>query len=323
MQLIRRHAAAALGAVALSAALSGLAHAQSKTLKILVGYQPGGAIDVVARQVGEELRQAGYAVVIENKTGAAGRLATEQLLQAPADGTNVVLMPSGNVSIFEHVYPKLKYKLEDLAPLTTVCSFDFALGVGPGTPAKTLKEFIEWAKANPGRASYGTPGAGTAMHFMGVMLAKSAGFDFTHVPYRGGAAAMTDAMGGTIPALATTLPALVTAHKDGKLRILAFSGDKRLPSLPEVPTFKEAGYPDLVLSETFGFFTSAKVPEAVQLDLENALKAAASTARVVAALDKLEFESKVTGRAAYLAQLKAELDRWGPIVRNSGYKAEE
>lgn len=323
MQLIRRHAVAALSVVALSVALSGLAHAQSKALKILVGYQPGGAIDVVARQVGEELRQAGYAVVIENKTGAAGRLATELLLQSPADGTTVVLMPSGNVSIFQHVYPKLRYKLEDLAPLTTVCSFDFALGVGPGAPARTLKEFVEWARENPGKASYGTPGAGTAMHFLGVMLAKSAGFDFTHVPYRGGAAAMTDAMGGSIPALATTLPNLVTAHKDGKLRILAFSGDKRISSLPEVPTFKEAGYPDLVLSETFGFFASAKVPEAVQIELEKALIAAASKARVVAALDKLEFESNVTGRAAYRAQLKAELDRWGPIVRNSGYKAEE
>lgn len=318
-----RHAVAILSVVTLSGLLPGLAHAQGKMLKILVGYAPGGAVDVVARQVGEELRQSGYNAIVENKSGAGGRLAVEQLLNAPADGSTVVLMPGGNVSIFTHLYSKLNYKLEDLAPLATVCSFEYGLAVGAGTPARTLSEFIGWAKANPGKASYGTPGAGTAMHFMGVMLVRNAGFEFIHVPYRGGAAAVTDAIGGNISALTSTLPNLFPIHKNGKLRILAITGDKRLPSLPEVPTFKEMGYPDLVISESFGFYASAKVPEGVQAELERALMAAASKPRVVAALEKLEFSSDVTGRAAFLSQMKTARERWGQVIRTSGFKAED
>jgi tripartite-type tricarboxylate transporter receptor subunit TctC len=299
------------------------ARSQGKTLKILVGYPPGGAVDVVAREVGEELRSAGYTVIVENRAGAAGRLATEAMLQAPPDGTTVAMMPGGNVSIFQHVYPRLKYRLEDLVPLASVCSFNFALAVGPGTPARTLKEFVTWAKANPGKANYGSPGGGTAMHFMGVMFARQAGIDFQHIPYKGGAAAMTDVLGGTTPALATTLPNLVIQHKAGKLRILAFTGEKRLPTLPDVPTFKEEGYPDLVISEVFGFFASAKIPAPVLAELEAAMTTAASRPRVVGAIDKLEFDTLVQGRAEFTARLKADLERWGPIVKATGYKVED
>jgi tripartite-type tricarboxylate transporter receptor subunit TctC len=323
MNVMRRLALAALGAGTLTALAPGLVHAQGKMLRILVGYPPGGAVDVVAREVAEGLRAEGYNPIVENRTGAAGRLATEQMLQAPADGGTVVLMPGGNLTIFPHVYPKLGYKPQDLAPISTVCSFSFGLAAGPGSPAKTLKEFIAWAKANPGKASYGTPGGGTAMHFMGVMLARQAGVELTHVPYRGGAQAMVDVLGGNLPALATTLPNLVTPHKQGKVRILAFSGEKPLSALPGVPTFKEAGYPELVITETFGVFASAKTAAAVQTELHKAINAAASQPRVVAALEKLEFEPLVTSQTAYAARLKAELDRWGPIIKATGYKAED
>lgn len=232
-------------------------------------------------------------------------------------------MPNGNVSIFQHVYPELKYALSDMVPLATVCSFDFGLAVGSGSMARTLKEFIDGAKAKPGHAAYGTPGPGTAMHFMGVMLAKNAGFEFTPISFRGGAAAMTDVMGGMVPALATTVPNLIGPTKDGKLRTLAVSSEQRLKSLPDVPTFRESGFPDLVISKRFGFFASAKVPEAVQAELEQALMAAASKPRVVAALEKLEFDSVVKGRAHYLALMKSDVARWGPVVKASGYKAED
>jgi tripartite-type tricarboxylate transporter receptor subunit TctC len=184
--------------------------------------------------------------------------------------------------------PKLRYAMGDLAPLAGVCSFQFGLGVGPGTPAKTLTEFVDWAKANPGKASYGTPGAGTAMHFMGVMFGRKAGIDFQHVPYRGGAAAMTDVLGGTIPALATTLPNLVTHHKSGKLRILAFSGDKALAGLPGVPTFKEQGYPELQLTEVFALVCIEQNAEAGPAGAgSRRLSAAARSPRLVAAIEKL------------------------------------
>ena len=293
----RRHALSFIAAASLVVMTPSWVSAQSKPLKILVGYPAGGAVDVVARQVAEEMRALGYNAIVENKTGAAGTLATEAMLAAPADGSTVVLMPGGNATIFPHVYPNLRYSMADLKPLASVCSFVFGLGVGPGTPAKTLKEFVDWAKANPGKASYGTPGAGTAMHFMGVMFARQAGIDFQHVPYRGGAAAMTDILGGNIPALATTLPNLVTHHKAGKLRILAFSGEQPLSGLPGVSTFKDLGYPDLQISEVFGLFASSKTPAPIQAELEKAMVTAAKSPRLVAAIEKLEFDSEVIGRA--------------------------
>ena len=320
--LNRRHCLTYIGTSAVAGLSPSLAFAQGKPLKILVGYPAGGAVDVVARQVGEELRAAGYNAIIENRTGAAGQLATEAMLAAPADGSTIVMMPGGNATIFPHVYPKLRYAMGDLAPLASVCSFQFALGVGPGTPAKTLKEFVDWAKANPGKASYGTPGAGTAMHFMGVMFGRKAGIDFQHVPYRGGAAAMTDILGGTIPALSTTLPNLVTHHKSGKLRILAFSGDKALPGLPGVPTFKEQGYPELQLTEVFAFFASSKTSKAVQLELEAAISAAARSPRLVAAIEKLEFDSDVRSSADLARHLKEDFERWGPVIKATGYTAD-
>jgi tripartite-type tricarboxylate transporter receptor subunit TctC len=322
IMLNRRHCLTYIGTSAFAGLAPSLAFAQGKPLKILVGYPAGGAVDVVARQVGEELRAAGYNAIVENRTGAAGQLATEAMLNAPADGSTIVIMPGGNATIFPHVYPKLRYAMGDLAPLASVCSFQFALGAGPGTPAKTLKEFVDWAKANPGKASYGTPGAGTAMHFMGVMFGRKAGIDFQHVPYRGGAAAMTDLLGGTIPSLATTLPNLVTHHKSGKLRILGFSGDKALPGLPGVLTFKEQGYPELQLTEVFAFFASSKTPTAVQRELEAAITAAARSPRLVAAIEKLEFDSDIRSSADLARHLKQDFERWGPVIKATGYTAD-
>lgn len=319
MMFTRRNLLTYLGATALPT----VAFGQGKPLKILVGYPPGGAVDVVARQIGEELRALGYNTVVENRTGAAGQLATEAMLAATADGTTIVLMPSGNATIFPHIYPKLRYSISDLAPLAGVCSYQFGLAVGPNIPAKNLKEFVEWAKANPGKASYGTPGAGTPMHFMGVMFGRKAGIDFQHVAYRGGAAAMTDALGGSIPALATTLPNLVTQHKAGKLRILGFTGDKALASLPGVQTFKEQGYPELQLTEIFGVFASSKTPKATLAELEKAVMTAAKQPRLVAAIEKLEFDSDVTSADEMARTLKADLERWGPVVKATGYKADD
>jgi tripartite-type tricarboxylate transporter receptor subunit TctC len=213
--------------------------------------------------------------------------------------------------------------MADLKPLASVCSFTFALGVGPGTPAKTLKEFVDWAKANPGKASYGTPGAGTAMHFMGVMFGRQAGIDFQHVPYRGGAAAMTDILGGNIPALATTLPNLVTHHKSGKLRILAFTGEQPLSGLPGVSTFKQLGYPDLQISEVFGLFASSKTPAPIQAELEKAMLTAAKSPRLVAAIEKLEFDSEVLNSADLSRKIKADFERWGPVIKATGYTADK
>jgi len=315
MPITRRLAVAAL-------ALPAFVRAQDKTLRMLVGYPAGGAVDIVAREVAEGMRGAGYNVIVENRAGAAGRLATSQLMQAPPDGQTLICMPGGNATIFPHVYKKLGYDpLIDLMPLGTACSFSFALGAGPATPAKTLKEFIDWARTNPGRAAYGTPGGGTAMHFLGVMLGRAAGIDFLHVPYKGGAAAIVDVIGGQVPTLMTTLPNLVIPHQQGKVRVLAFSGEKPVASLPGVPTFAEAGYPDLTISEVFAFFMRSGTPAAVSAPVAAALAASARSERASQALRKLEFEPQVVDGATLAARLKSESTRWQQVVAESGYKA--
>jgi tripartite-type tricarboxylate transporter receptor subunit TctC len=316
----RRTTLSLLSMAMLCAAAPPLAAQPGRTLRLLVGYPPGGAVDVVAREVAEAMRTQGVTVIVENRTGAAGRLATEQMMAAAPDGGTLVFMPGGNATIFPHVYRTLKHDpMKDLVPLGVVCTFSFGLGVGPGTPARTLQEFVDWARAHPGKASYGTPGGGTAMHFMGVMLSRAANFEFTHIPYRGGAAAIVDVLGGTVPALASTLPNLVQPYRQGRIRILAFTGDSRLPNLPDVPTFKELGYPDLVIEETFGVFGSARLDTGVQAELHTTIRKAASDPRVIAALRKQEFEPLSLGQAEYAARLKADHDRWGPVIRATGY----
>ena len=314
MPITRRAAVAAL-------ALPWLARAQDKSLRMLVGYPPGGAVDVVAREVAEGMRASGYNVLVDNKTGASGRLATAQLLQAPADGQTLICMPGGNATIFPHVYNNLGHDpLTKLKPLGTACSFSFGLGAGPGTPARTLKEFVDWARANPGKAAYGTPGGGTAMHFLGVMFGRAAGIDLVHVPYKGGAQAITDVIGGQVPTLLTTLPNLIGPHQQGKVRVLAFSGERPLATLPGVPTFAEAGYPQLTLSEVFAFFMRSEVPAAASEPLVVALARAAQSERVVQALRKLEFEPLVLSPAELSARLKTESANWRRVVAESGYR---
>lgn len=325
MRLDRRHSLQRLAGVTLASLAGAPAFAQDgKKLTMLVGFPAGGAVDAVARAMTEALRSAGYTVIVDNKTGAGGRLATDALLAAPADGHTIMLTPGGNLTIYPHIYANLRYDAaRDLAPLASACEFQFAIAAGPGTPARTLKDFIAWAKANPGKAAFGTPGAGTGMHFLGVQLAKEAGIDLTHVPYRGGAPALVDAMGGNIATVFATLPALVQQHKAGKLRILGHSGENRNPALPDVPTFKESGYPRLSMSEMFVFVGRNQIPAALQKELSMALSAAVRSKDVKEALDKAEFEPLVMEPGAIARRLQADSARWAEVVKATGYKAED
>ena len=232
MQLNRRQTLALFGASVVAQGFTTLAVAQAvRKLNILVGYPAGGAPDTVARAVGEGLRSQGCTALIDNKSGAGGRLAADILLAEPTDGSAVMLVPGGNLTIYPHIYTKLRYNgLKDFAPLATACEFAFGMAVGPDVPAKTLADFIAWARANPGKAQFGSPGAGSAMHFIGVQLAAQATVELRHIPYRGGAPALNDVMGGTIPALFTTLSNLVQPARSG-------SWPTRLPdACPGYPT---------------------------------------------------------------------------------------
>ncbi|MBS0339374.1 MAG: ABC transporter substrate-binding protein [Proteobacteria bacterium] len=323
MTMNRRQFAGFLGVSALTLT-PGLSLAQDRTLRVLVGYAAGGAADNVARIVGEGMRDAGYVTIVENKAGAAGRLATEALVSAPADGATLLLTPMGNLTLYPHVFKALRYDpLKQFAAVGTACTMSFALAVGANSPARTLQEYIELARKDPAFAAYGTPGAGTAMHFIGQLLARSAKVPLTHVAYKGGSAAVTDAIGGTLPAVITTLPNLLPMHRSGKLRILAISDETPLAALPGVPTFKSLGYPDLVVNETFAYFARAGTPPPMVAQLNESISQAVKSQKVAALLQKQEYLPKASTSEALDRQLREEHARWGAVVKAAGYTPED
>ncbi len=229
---------------------------------MLCGYPAGGTTDAVSRRVAEKLQSNGYAKValVDNKAGASGRIAIEELKRSPADGSVMLLTPASAISLFPHIYTKLNYRMEDVTPVSTACRIAFGFGVGPAVPAsvKNLKDYLAWAKANPGQANYGSPGAGSPPHFLGALLGKEAGVDLRHVPYRGSAPGIQDLLGGQVPAMSSPIGDYLPYLKDGRLRLLATSGQTRSRFAPDVPTYAEQGFKDLVMSEYYEFFLPGK-----------------------------------------------------------------
>ena len=192
----------------LACALGGLtpatrAQTLARNARLLVGFPPGGSLDVVARLLVEHMKGYAPSMIVDNRPGAGGRIALDMVKTGEPDGSILVLTPGDQVTLFPHVYQKLSYDpLKDFVPATTVCTFPFLFTVGPMVPANvtTLAQFVEWCRANPKLATYGSPGAGTRPHFLGKALARAAGFEFVHLPYKGGAPAIQDLLGGQIPA---------------------------------------------------------------------------------------------------------------------------
>lgn len=308
-----------------SAFLPWSARAQAKVTKIVVGFPAGGAIDSVARVYAEELRtSAGANFIVDNRTGAGGRLGVQAVKDSARDGATLLLTPSSILTIYPHIYKKLPYDpIKDLAPVALACEYFFGLAVGPGTMAKTLPEFLDWARKNPKNASYGSPGSGTGPHFMGAMLGKASGAPLLHVPYRGGVSAIQDVIGGQLPALLTTLPNLLPQYRNGKIRILAVTSPQRLPGLADVPTFSELGFKDLSLREWFAFFAPAATPAPVIAQLHAAITKASNSPALREALAKQGFDA-ASGEGGSLGQmLRTELKSWEPIVKATGFTAED
>ena len=218
-------------------------------LRMLVGFVPGGTVDVIARSVSEGLRPFGFNSLVDNRPGASGRLATTALLAAPPDGATVMMTPSTNLTLFPSVHANLRFRHEDFAYLGIAAEVQFGLAVPSDGGARTLAEFLERARKDPKAGQFGVPGSGSVMELLGNLLERLAKVQLQSVPYKGGVAAINDALGGVLPAVITALPNLVPMHKSGKLRILAVTSDRPHPALPEVPTFASAGFPDLTASE--------------------------------------------------------------------------
>lgn len=330
--LTKRHFLSAAGAIVIAASAPRLSRpARAQTLRgatrVIVGFPPGGPVDIVARLLIKEMRDYATTIIVENRPGAAGRLALDTLKTSPADGSVFILTPASMIVIYPHVYKAaLSYNpSQDFIPVTTVCDFQYVLAVGPLVPAavKTLADFIAWCRDNPKLATYGSPSAGSVPHFTGVMLARSAGFEFLHVPYNGVAPAMQDLLGGQIAANITVLPAVVPQISGGKVRALATTGAERYPLLREVPTLKEAGYPALEAVDWFGVFLPARTSPDVVDKLNHAIRAALTTDEVKAGLTMLSFEIAGATPPDFAQMITAGGERWGPIVQASGFRPED
>jgi tripartite-type tricarboxylate transporter receptor subunit TctC len=313
----------ALATVGLVVAASASAQVREPPIRILIAYPPGGVGDASARVIAESMRvRLNRPVIVENKPGAAGRLGTQALKDAPADGSVLLFTPIAPIAVFPHVYDNLGYDpVRDFTPISQVATFDLAVAVGASVPAKSLKELAEWLKANPGQAAYGTPAAGSLPHFLAVLFARHTSLDLRHVSYRGNAQAITDLIGGHLAIFFTSTQDLVEAHKSGRIRVLATSGAERSPVLPEVPTFAESGYA-IRADGWHGIYAPAKTPADVVARLNQA---------VVEAVRAPEFRSRAlalglrpTGTsAAELSDIqKADSELWGPVIKASGFKPE-
>jgi tripartite-type tricarboxylate transporter receptor subunit TctC len=321
----RRFATLAAGSLAL-AALPARAQALPDTARIFAGFPPGGTTDTTARRVADRLRDVyARAVVVENRTGAGGQIALTALKTAPPDGLTIALTPMSMLGIYPHTYRKLPYDpVADFLPVSQAVRFDFGFAVGPAVPpsVRGLKDFVTWAKANPKDSNFGSPAAGSVPHFIGELFGRTAGIDLRHAPFRGTQPAILDMMGGQVAAVCGPVGEFLQHLPTGRVRLLAASGAARSRFAPDVPTFVEQGFTDFVHSEWFGFFAPAKTPADVVARLSAAIGRALAAPEVIDSLATMGLEAKASTPAELGALLKADSERWAPIVKSIGFTAE-
>ncbi|MYZ50715.1 Bug family tripartite tricarboxylate transporter substrate binding protein [Malikia spinosa] len=316
-----------LGSAALSAfglPLAAQAQASLDMAKILVGFPPGGTTDALSRRVADKLRGS-YAsnVIVENKPGAGAQIAISALKAAPADGSTLLLTPSSMLSVYPFTYSKLPYTLDDLAPVSVACFFSHGFGVGPAVPAsvKTIKDFVAWAKANPDRANFASPAAGSIPHLTAALFNKLSKADLQHVPYKGSAPGIQDLLGGQVSSMCSPVGDYLPHLKSGRLRLLATSGPQRSPFTPDVPTFKEQGI-DISVREWYGFFLPAKASPEVRRRAAAYLQPALASKDLIDSMAQVGMEVQSSTPDQLAAWLKADADQWRGIVKEIGFSAD-
>ncbi len=325
----RRHFMQSAASLAAFGAFPMAAFAQSlETVKIINGFPAGGTADNTSRRIAEKLGGTAFSkngAVVENKTGAAGRIAIETVKNGPADGSQLLLTPHSTITTYPHIYKSLSYDpFKDLQPVSIAAIISHGFAVGPLVPAsvKNLKDFLAWAKANPEKASYGTPAAGSMPHFVAALMGISAGVELKHIPYRGSLPAVADCLGGQIAAVSAPAGDSLANHRAGKLRLLATSSPKRTPFTPEVATFAEQGFPELAVEEWFGVYAPAKTPASVVANANAAIVAATKDKSVVDSLALMGLVAQGSTVAEMEKSQREEFNRWGPLVKKIGFSAE-
>jgi tripartite-type tricarboxylate transporter receptor subunit TctC len=322
----RRAVKALLASTATSAWIPGAARAQSdRPVRLVVGFPPGGTLDVLARLVGDGLRKGAAAgVVVENKPGAGSLIAAESVARAAPDGTTLLAAPLVVTSFFPSTHAKLPFDpLRDLVPVAMLGTFRFGLAVADAHPARDLAGFVEHVRRHPGKVSFGSVSAGTPSHFLGVMLNRAAGLDMTHVPYKGGAPALTGLLGGEVEAIFDVVTNTVAQHRSGRLRILAVTGTERSALLPQVPVFRESRLGLREIDEAtlwYGFFAPAGTPAATVDRQNREIARAVSDPALRERLDALDIAPASPDPAAFARFVREDSERWGAVIRATGFK---
>jgi tripartite-type tricarboxylate transporter receptor subunit TctC len=322
----RTFAGLALASPAAGWLLPAFAQTAGTTGKLLVGYPAGGTLDTTARQLCEAWRKQGRQYIVDNRAGAAGRIANSQLKREKPDAGTLLCTHASALTIYPHVYTRLAYDAAaDFMPVSPLVAAGCAFAISSAVPAsvKNLESYVAWVKRSPQSATYASPAAGSVSHFLGYQLSEAAGLKLQHVGYRGSAPAMQDLVGGQIPAyfgfIADFLPYLQT----GKLRILGVAAEKRSVFLPGIPTFAEQGFEKIRGGETYGVFAPPGTPEGTINGLYESMVAASREPTLQTAFAQVGLEIQTRAPQDYARQLQREREYWGPVVRASGFRSEE
>lgn len=304
-----------------------LAWAQKlKTVKVVVGFAPGGTTDLVGRRIAERMGgDFAETAIVDNRSGASGQIACINVKNAPPDGQTLLCTPYSCMVIFPFVYKKLGYDpVADFSPVGIAATTTQAMAVGPLVPqsVKTVADYLAWVRANPQHNSYGSPAAGSTSHFLGALLGLENNLPLVQVPYRGAVPGIADVVAGQIPVMFTTTGDLLPNYKAGKLRLLATSGAQRSVFAPEVPTFAEQGFSTLVSEEWFGFYAPANTPASLVQSANRALRQALKSASVVESLASMGLLPTPSSPEEMAQSQRAQSERWGPLVKKIGFTAD-
>jgi tripartite-type tricarboxylate transporter receptor subunit TctC len=304
-----------------------VARAQSwpdRPIRWIVNFPPGGAADILSRTLAEWLgTRLGQPIVVENRPGAGGMVGSEIVARARGDAHVVMMSNAASHGIGPVLYRNVPYDpVADFTHIHLVGTFPSVLCVNVDLPVRSLADFVAMARQRPGQVQYGSGGNGTMNHLIGQLFMRAAGIELVHVPYRGSAPAMTDVIGGQIPSLMESLPTALSNIRGGRLRPIATSEAERAPTLSEVPTFAEAGFPTVVSTNWFGFSAAAGIPEAVAERWRVAIAEALASDQVKERFGTIGVRPGTLGPAEYTALIRSELARWREVIRAGNISAD-
>lgn len=326
--LSRRHlliaGAAAAASPSMAAGQTATGAWPTKPIRWIVNFPPAGAADIMSRALAEYFgTKLGQPIVVENKPGAGGMLGADIVAKARGDAHIVMISSAASHGIGPVLYKDVPYDpLADFTHIHLVGTFPSVLAVNGTSPVGSVQELIEMARAKPGDVTYGSGGNGTMNHLVGQLLALAAKVQLTHIPYRGSAPAMNDLMGGQITALMESLPTASGYFASKRMKPLAVSEEQRAPTLPDVPTFREAGFPEVVATNWFGFSAPAGIPPEIAKRWEVEIAAALQSAEIKERFDKLGIRPGTLGSQGYTALIARELPRWREVIKAGNIRAD-